>query len=265
MDCCYYGTGKLYLCEAPFVEGWGLGYGIGYGGQSVGYHAGRPLGNATDFSVNIEYPEDNTIDRDIPYKNNCIDPDRITITMNLSCDSIKNKALAYLGRPEDVHINEVDVVDELVTHCDGGSFQEGDYISFLNPIILPDTLIIKRSDNLAVLTPDIDYTADQTGFTLNTGFASGINLLVSYTYNNQAFYAVEAFTNSRKEYGLFFKGTNESNQLNKLVTFYRVKFDPIQSFDYLTNQFSLISLTATVMPVKYSGSGLSDYFIERTA
>lgn len=264
MSCCYYGTGMLYICDSPFLTGWGYSYGIGYGGQSVGYHVGRPLGNVTDFSISIDYPNDNDLDRNIPYKGNCTEPTNVSLNMNLTCDSLRNKAMAYLGRPENVAINEVNVEDELITHCDGGSFQPGDHITFLNPIADPLTVIVKRDDTLAVLVQGDDYVVDQTGITLKIGFASGINLLVSYFYLNQTYELIESLLYGRKEYSLFFKGINQADMRNKLVTIYRLKLDPIESFSYIQQGFSTIPLTGQIYPIRYSDSGLSDYFIERT-
>lgn len=86
---CYFGYGKIYLSLAPLTTGWGYDYGVGYGGEQAAYHIGRPLGNSTELTVNIDYPEDSSLDLNIPYKDNCFDPNSVTISMNVSCISAK--------------------------------------------------------------------------------------------------------------------------------------------------------------------------------
>ena len=96
------------------------------------------------------------------------------------------------------------------------------------------------------------------------GFNSNIGLLISYLYNNQQYTSVQALINPRQTYGLFFKGRNAMNDEHKLVKFFRVKFDPIQTWSYIGNGILTLPLTARVLPVHYSGSGLTDFFDERT-
>ena len=264
-DCsCYYGYGKLYLSPTPLTSGWGYDYGVGYGGESVGLHIGRPLGNSTELIVEIDYPDDTNFDLDVPYKDNCFDPNDVRIQINLSCISPKNTELAFLGRNEDILITETGVTDQPVVPAFGSSLQEGDFIEFIHPIVNPSSVVVKRDDNLAILTDGVDYLVDKTGITLLTGFNSSIGLLVTYLYTNQQYTSVQALINPRKTYGLFFKGRNAMNEDHKLVKFFRVKFDPISTWSYIGNGILTLPLTARVLPVHYSGSGLTDYYIERT-
>lgn len=263
-SCCYYGYGKLYLSTTPLTTGWGYDYGIGYSGESAGIHIGRPLGNSTELSVNISYPSDTSLDLDVPYKDNCFDPDSVTIQINLSCASPKNTELAFLGRHEEILITETGVTDQPVVPAFGSSIQSGDFIAFVHPIVDASSVVVKRDDTLATLTLGVDYFVDKTGITMMIGFNSNIGLLISYLYNNQQYTSVQALINPRKVYGLFFKGNNAMNLEHKIVKFFRVKFDPIQTWSYIGNGILTLPLTARVLPVHYSGSGLTDFFDERT-
>lgn len=264
-DCsCYFGYGRLYLSPEPLNTGWGYDYGVGYGGEVAGLHVGRPLGNSTELVVNIDYPEDTNLDLEVPYKDNCFDPTGVSISINLSCISPKNTEVAFLGRHEEILITETSVIDQPVVPAAGSSIQEGDFIAFIHPIVDPLTVVVKRDDTLVVLTLGVDYLVDKTGITMLTGFNSSIGLLISYDYNNQQYTSVQALINPRKVYGLFFKGRNAMNEDHKLVKFFRVKFDPINAWSYIGNGILTLPLTARVLPVHHSGSGLTDYFEERT-
>lgn len=261
---CYFGYGKVYLSPTPLTSGWGYDYGAGYGGEQAAYHVGRPLGNSTELTVNIDYPEDSSLDLDIPYKDNCFDPNAVTINLNLSCISAPNTSLAFLGRHEDVLITDVGEIDQPVVPLAGSSIQEGDFIEFNHPIVDPLSVVVKRDDTLDVLTLGADYVVDKTGITMLVGFNSSIGLIMTYNYNNQQYTSIQSLVNPRQVYGLFFKGRNAMNQDHKLVKFFRVKFDPVSTWSYIGGSILTIPLTARVLPVPYSGSGLSDYFIERT-
>lgn len=261
---CYFGYGKIYLSPAPLTSGWGYDYGAGYGGEQAAYHVGRPLGNTTELTVNIDYPEDSSLDKEVPYKDNCFDPNLVTINMNVSCISAPNTALAFLGRHEEVLITDVGEIDQPVVPASGSSIQEGDFIEFNHPIVDPLSVVVKRDDTLATLVLGADYTVDKTGITMLVGFNSSIGLILTYNYNSQQYTSIQSLVNPRQIYGLFFKGRNAMNQDHKLIKFFRVKFDPVSSWSYIGGSILTIPLTARVLPVPYSGSGLSDYFIERT-
>lgn len=261
---CYFGYGKVYLSPTPLTTGWGYDYGVGYGGEQAGYHVGRPLGNSTELTVNIDYPEDSSLDLNVPYKDNCFDPNFVTINLNVSCISAPNTALAFLGRHEEVLITDVGEIDQPVVPASGGSIQEGDFIEFNHPIVDPLTVVVKRDDTLATLVLGADYVVDKTGITMLVGFNSSIGLILTYNYNNQQYTSIQSLVNPRQIYGLFFKGRNAMNQDHKLVKFFRVKFDPVSTWSYIGGSILTIPLTARVLPVHYSGSGLSDFFIERT-
>lgn len=261
---CYFGYGKLYLSPVPLTTGWGYDFGVGYGGQQAGHHMGRPLGNSTEMVVNIDYPEDTDLDRDVPYKGNCYDPSNVTVNLNLSCISAKNTEMAILGRHEEVLINEVGVIDQPVSPAFGSTIAEGDFIEFIYPIVDIESLVVVRDDTLAPLTLGVDYIADKTGITMLTGFNSTIGLILTYNFLSQQFTSIHALVDPRKIYGLYFKGRNAMNDDHKLVRFFRVKFDPVASWSYIGNGILTIPLTGKVLPVHYSGSGLSDYYEERT-
>lgn len=260
MKCCSLYTGQIYVSEAPLVSGYGAQYGMSYGGGEAG-HVGRFIGNTTSFTVNIDYPQKDWFRRDIPYKDKFIDPNNVSLDFSISCNSRKNKELAFNGRYDQVFINQGSVIDEVVVPVT--SFDAGDFIAFTYPVVDLSTVEIRRSDTNALLVLGQDYTLSNAGITLLNGFSSNIDLILDYDYNNQSFYELQTFIESSQPRGLFFKGRDVTQEKDITLTFGHVEFDPVGSYDYLSGEFSVVNITANVIPIEYSGSGLTDYFIER--
>lgn len=176
----------------------------------------------------------------------------------------KNTELSFLGRHDEILISDVGEIDQPVQPATGGSIQEGDFIEFNHPIVDPLSVVVKRDDTLSTLILGADYIVDKTGITMLTGFNSSIGLILTYNYNNQQYTSIQSLVNPRQIYGVYFKGRNAINQDHKLVKFFRVKFDPVSTWSYIGGSIYTIPLIGRVLPVHHSGSGLSDFFIERT-
>jgi len=260
-DCCAVYTGTVYVSDVPLLNGYGINYGIGYGGNQIATHIGRSLGNTPNLTIDVDYPTSNTFRRGIPYRDNLFEPNSVTVSMSLSCDSPKNKELAFSGDYKKIFINENSVTDEVIAPMT--SFNCGDFIAFSYPIVDLTSVEIKRSDTNATLVLGQDYFLTDAGIKLNIGFDSGVNLLLSYDYAMQSFEELETFIKKPQTRGLFFTGTNVQTKENLTLTFGQVEFNPVASIEYLEGQFLIMNITANVIPIEWSGSGLSDYFVER--
>jgi len=261
MDCCALYVGSVYVCDSPIVNGYGVEYGVGYGGEQVAGHVGRCLGNTQNLTVEVAYPSRTTFRRGIPYKENLHDPEFVSINFSVNCNSKRNMQEAFAGLYNQVFINEVSVTDQPVAPIT--SFAVGDFVAFEHPAVDLSTLVVKRSDTLAVLVDGQDYFKTRAGIKMNVGFNSGTDLLISYDYSNQSYDELQTYLHVPIPRGIFFTGQNVSTGEYITLTFGHVEFQPIAQMEYLGGEFVTMNITANIVPIEYTGTGLSDYFVER--
>lgn len=265
-DCCYLGRGKVYIIESyKLAQGWGNNYGWYWGGSSFDYYAGRFLGNASAFGIQIAYSPRSSINRSgITFESDCGvgSIEGASVQLNIDCQSFENLALALYGRQSETFTSEPPVVDLLYPPPAGDQLLNGSTFVFDFPLVDVTTLIVKRSDTLAVLTPEVDYTANQAQIIMLSALPADVGLLLSYSWLGSSFSKVDGFVMPEKEYTLTFVGDNMAQNNEKWIAVcHRVKFSPTNEFNLINEDFQQLNLTGILLRdhVK-TGQGRSGYF-----
>ncbi len=136
---------------------------------------------------------------------------------------------------------------------------EGELIPFR---YLPDTskTITVKDGNDLVLTEGEDYTISKSGITvIGTGNISSVGVKVSYTPISSNL--VQALIESGREFALFMEGLNDAQEgLPFNIRVHRVKFSPVQSLGFISDDFASIPLQIDVLAdTRIAGNGLSAF------
>jgi hypothetical protein len=177
--------------------------------------------------------------------------DEIKINFELTDISPENIALALAGTVDDVEAGTVE--DEAVTAVVGA-------ISTLAYVGATD-VTVTNEDGTETYALNTDYEVTGAGISVVPGstILSGETLLVSYSYGAQK--AVEALTDSSREYRIVFDGLNEAQSGSpRVVDFYRLKFSPTSGMGYIGDDFDSLTLSATLLRDSTKPSGKSAYF-----
>jgi len=247
-ECCYLGRGKIYIIEsAKLAQGWGNNGGFFFGASIPDYYAGRFIGNASALGVNIAYNSRQAVNRTgLIFDSECGAGtiDGASINLTLDCQSFSNLGLSLFGRNSETFTSDPPVVDQGYYPPAGDQLVAESIFVFNQPLVDTSTLIVKRSDTLAVLVDGTDYTASQVALTMLVGLPANIGLLLSYSWLGTSFQTVDAFTLAEKEWTLTFIGDNlaESNE-KWMATFFKVKLTPVSQYNLINEDFQELPLT----------------------
>lgn len=176
--------------------------------------------------------------------------DEIKVNFDLTDISPENIALAVSGSVDSVLAGTV--TDEEVMATPGA-------ISPLAFIGAYD-VIVTNEDASETYEQGVDYEVTGAGIeVLDGSILKGEILKVSYSHGAQK--AVEALTDSAKEYRVIFDGLNEAQSGSpRVVEFYRLKFAPTSGMGYIGDDFDSLALSATLLRDASKPSGKSGYF-----
>lgn len=176
----------------------------------------------------------------------------IKINFELTDLSPENIALAIAGSVDGV---EAGTESEVITAVVGA-------VAPLTYIGATDVVVTDGEDiDPTIYSEGTDYEVTGAGIeVLESGsIADGAELTVEYSYGAQK--AVEALTDSAKEYRVIFDGLNEAQSGSpRVVEFFKIKFAPTSGMGYIGDDFDTLNLSATVLRDATKPQGKSGYF-----
>lgn len=257
--CCVLGRGKVYVIESSrLISGWGNNWGYYWGGGVTDYYAGRFLGNVSNLGVEINYTNQQLINRDgLIFSSECGGGlfESAGINMSVHCKDFQNLAMAFHGTSAETFTLAPPVVDQPYMPPAGEQFQEGGILVFDIPLIDTATLVVKRSDTMAVLVAGTDYVAYETNLKMLISLPPNVGLVLSFSYLGIPYQQMQAFQVPQKEYTMTFIGENIANTSEKWVaTFFRVKLTPARLYNLINENFE---------EMQFAGILLKDHIREK--
>lgn len=166
------------------------------------------------------------------------------VTLTYADVADKKFAIGVLGT-----VTAAAVGTSSVTNEAGPAVQAGD-VYFLGGITRHRTItaltITDTGSPGGALVADTDYTLDAA--TGKVTFLTASDGAISCDYTHQDPASVSMLSAGQPEYALNFEGINKANSNAKgSVELYRVRFDPAQNVDFLSDELQVMELKGTVL------------------
>ena len=137
----------------------------------------------------------------------------------------------------------------------------GGLVAFDN---LPDTsvpYVVKDVTDVTTYVKDTDYTEVKGGILIIAGGAISDADVLHIDYTKKGSTVIQALTQSAKEYHVQIDGLNDAKGGAAVFNdFFKVKFGPAGSLDWIGADFAEIDLVGEVLADTTKGSGLSQYY-----
>jgi len=264
-DCCYFGRGEVYMADTPSQYGWGCSFGYCYGGGEGSFFAGRFMGNISAMNVSVASTVRQVIDpAGIQFSSDCaaITIDNVEFSMNISCQSAQNLALAFAGKSELITSTPDPVVDRAILPNNNNVIEACTFFCFDPAGVDPSSVVVTREDTMTNLVAGTDYEASSIGIKFLTGLtlATNTSLLVSYSYNSTTNTCIEPFVKKIEPVTLTYKGTNLADCTDFTVVFYKALLSPTSVYSLISQDFEDLEISGILLPDTTRPSGASQYF-----
>lgn len=179
----------------------------------------------------------------------------VEATMTLHDLNASNLARALFGSTS--AFTATPVVDEVLIGYPGA------FTPTAKPIDTSVAPVLTNSGATQTYVLGTDYTVTPSGIEIPaTGSAITTGQSLRLDYTPKAGNAVEALTNSAKEYELFFAGLNEARSGKTVnVNAYRLKLGAAQNLALIGDDYAALELTGKVLKdTTKTGVGVSQYF-----
>ena len=180
----------------------------------------------------------------------------LDVEMTINCAKTDVLKLAWLADGAENNVAAGTVTDESlwVTGVE-------EYLGFVR---IPDVGSLVVTDNTGgttfVLGTDYELKGTMLYIPVGSTIPAGSEILVDYTYAEQT--QLDLLKQASKEIEIYFDGINLNNDAEKLVgNIFKVKLAPLESFDFISDEFTEISLKGTAFSdeTKSGLNGLGQY------
>ncbi len=221
----------------------------------------EPLGNSSKVTYSVELDEKELPDYEnsgggVDTKSTRVKSAKIVI--NLRKVPVKNLELALGGNATSFAAGNVPA--EAHTAGSTGSLVMLDF-----PQDMTQPMTVTPDAGVDPYVEGEDYRRVRAGFVLLEGGAIAADEKVKVAYSKLAGHNIEALVDINRDYYLVLDGVNEVDEKPVLGEFYKVKFTPAKSIEFIGDDFVSLDLEGTLQKDETkTGVGLSQYMRVRT-
>ncbi len=221
----------------------------------------EPLGNSSKVTYSVELDEKELPDYENPGGGVDTKVTRVKsakVVVSLRKVPVKNLELAFGGNAISFAAGDVDAE----AHTAGGP---GSLVMLGYPQDMTKDITVTPDTAGNPYVEGEDYRRVRAGIVLLEGGDIAAGTKIKVAYSKLAGHSIEALVDINRDYYLVLDGVNEVDETPVLAEFYKVKFTPAKSIEFIGDDFVSLDLEGTLQKDETkTGVGLSKYMRVRT-